>query len=141
MDLTSSVLAKPGAPVMRQWPPAKRAIRSSSTISFWPMMTFESSSPMRCRLEMICSTSFCSAAAVSNLGACISILRKPRIVTDEHSICGSHWSGAGGTNLQQQFLGVAETRRFLQRLQDVALGGRIAELMQLPRQPVMGARG
>ena len=43
MVLTSSVLAKPGAPVMRQCPPAKSEIRSCSTTSFWPTMVLRSS--------------------------------------------------------------------------------------------------
>ena len=43
MDLTSSVLARPGAPVMRQCPPAKSAMRICSITSFWPTMTLASS--------------------------------------------------------------------------------------------------
>src|SRR3972149_2667059 len=38
-----SVLARPGTPIKRQWPPAKRAIKSSSMTPFWPTMTLETS--------------------------------------------------------------------------------------------------
>jgi len=47
--LTSSVLARPGAPVIRQCPPESRAISICSTTSSCPMMTFRSSLPMRSR--------------------------------------------------------------------------------------------
>src|SRR5436190_12973154 len=43
MDLTSSVFARPGAPVIRQWPPANSAIRICSITSFWPTMTLPNS--------------------------------------------------------------------------------------------------
>ena len=36
---TSSVLAVPGRPVIRQWPPTKSAIRTCSITSSWPTMT------------------------------------------------------------------------------------------------------
>ena len=39
MDLTSSVLASPGAPVIRQWPPANSAMRICSMTSCWPTIT------------------------------------------------------------------------------------------------------
>src|SRR6266568_5439208 len=56
MDLTRSVLARPGAPVMRQWPPANSAMSSCSMTSFWPTMTLASSDWIWARLEVICST-------------------------------------------------------------------------------------
>jgi len=36
-------LGQPGAPVIRQWPPAKSAMRICSITSFWPTMTLPSS--------------------------------------------------------------------------------------------------
>ena len=36
---TSNVLAVPGKPVMRQWPPTKRAIITCSSTSSWPTIT------------------------------------------------------------------------------------------------------
>src|ERR1051326_363358 len=56
MDLTRSVLARPGAPVMRQWPPANNAMRSCSITSFCPTMTLASSDWIWARPERICST-------------------------------------------------------------------------------------
>ncbi len=40
MVLIRRVLAKPGTPVMRQCPPAKSAMRTSSMTSSWPTITF-----------------------------------------------------------------------------------------------------
>ena len=37
--LMSSVLARPGTPVIRQWPPVKSAISTSSITVSWPTMT------------------------------------------------------------------------------------------------------
>src|SRR5437773_3288154 len=65
MDLTRSVLARPGAPVMRQWPPENSAMRSCSMTSFWPIMTLVSSDWIWVRLERICSTVCFSAACES----------------------------------------------------------------------------
>src|SRR3954470_10355414 len=62
IDLTKRVFASPGAPVIRQWPPANKAISNSSIISFWPMMTFPNSAESLVRPLMICSTSCCSLA-------------------------------------------------------------------------------
>ena len=53
---TSSVLASPGAPVIRQWPPANRLIRSCCVASFWPTITLASSRSIRPRLSWIFST-------------------------------------------------------------------------------------
>jgi hypothetical protein len=39
MVRTSSVLAVPGRPVIRQWPPTNRAIITCSSTSSWPTMT------------------------------------------------------------------------------------------------------
>src|SRR4051812_43056715 len=47
MDLTSSVLANPGAPVMRQCPPANSAIRICSITSCCPTMTLPNSASIR----------------------------------------------------------------------------------------------
>src|SRR5262245_44136861 len=47
--LISSVLASPGTPVMRQWPPVNSAISTCSTTSSWPTMTLRSSARMRSR--------------------------------------------------------------------------------------------
>jgi hypothetical protein len=41
--------AKPGAPVMRQWPPESSASRSCSTTARWPMTTLASSASTRAR--------------------------------------------------------------------------------------------
>src|SRR5688572_14394796 len=41
--LTSSVFARPGTPVIRQWPPQNSAINTSSTTSSCPTMTLRSS--------------------------------------------------------------------------------------------------
>ncbi len=46
---TSSVLARPGAPVIRQWPPASRVMSIWSTTSCWPTMTLPTSLKMRSR--------------------------------------------------------------------------------------------
>jgi hypothetical protein len=61
IERTSSVLASPGAPVIRQCPPANRLIKSCSTTSAWPTITLASSSSMRWRLARICSTTCCSS--------------------------------------------------------------------------------
>src|SRR5579859_2407279 len=60
MERTSSVFARPGAPVIRQCPPAKRLIRSCSMTSAWPTITFDNSAPSLRRLPRICSTVCCS---------------------------------------------------------------------------------
>ena len=44
MVRTISVLARPGTPIIRQWPRANRAISSSSTTCSWPTMTLAISS-------------------------------------------------------------------------------------------------
>ena len=45
-----SVLARPGTPMSRQWPRAKRQASSNRTICSWPTMTLLSSRVMRpCR--------------------------------------------------------------------------------------------
>ena len=41
---TMSVLARPGTPIMRQWPRANSAVSRSSTMCSWPMMTLAISS-------------------------------------------------------------------------------------------------
>src|SRR5687768_3231375 len=64
MDFTSSVLAKPGAPVIKQCPPANKAIRICSIICFWPTMTLASSVSIRARPAMSCSTSSCSEVCI-----------------------------------------------------------------------------
>src|SRR5690349_7740071 len=67
MDLTSRVLARPGAPVIRQCPPAKSAINNSSMTSFWPTMTLASSVWICARPVVICSTTCFSAAIESDI--------------------------------------------------------------------------
>src|SRR6266850_4718200 len=47
--LMSSVLASPGTPVIRQWPPVKSAMSTCSTTSSCPTMTLRSSARMRSR--------------------------------------------------------------------------------------------
>src|SRR5271168_2782518 len=49
MDFTRRVLANPGAPVIRQWPPANSDIRSCSMTSFWPTISFDSSASILAR--------------------------------------------------------------------------------------------
>src|SRR6266700_3260762 len=72
MDLTRSVLARPGAPVMRQWPPANSAMRSCSMTSFWPTMTLANSDWICARLEIICSTACFSAVCESVVVSIVS---------------------------------------------------------------------
>ena len=43
---TSNVFARPGAPVIRQWPPEKSVISTCSITSCCPTITFESSLPI-----------------------------------------------------------------------------------------------
>src|ERR1041384_534720 len=69
MDFTSNVLASPGAPVMRQCPPAKSAMRICSMTSCWPTMTLASSDsilvrPVVRRSTISRSESVCDGAAV-----------------------------------------------------------------------------
>src|SRR4051795_1139514 len=47
--LISNVLASPGTPVIRQWPPVNSAISTCSTTSSWPTMTLRSSVRIRSR--------------------------------------------------------------------------------------------
>src|SRR5215472_14998566 len=70
MDLTSSVLARPGAPVIRQWPPARSAIRIWSITSSWPTMTLASSPRTSWRPEVRRSTVCCSEGMAGGAGAC-----------------------------------------------------------------------
>src|SRR5262245_20949202 len=49
MDFTSRVLANPGAPVIKQCPPANNAIRICSITSRWPTITFASSASICAR--------------------------------------------------------------------------------------------
>src|SRR3954462_7329156 len=65
MDFTSSVLARPGAPVIKQCPPENSASKICSTTSFCPTMTLLSSLSTRARPEMSFSTACASAAYVS----------------------------------------------------------------------------
>ena len=65
IERTSSVLARPGAPVIRQCPPANRLIRSCCETSFWPTMTFDSSRSIRPRLSWIFSTTCFSSSYMS----------------------------------------------------------------------------
>src|SRR6185503_15686958 len=53
-------LARPGAPVMRQCPPAKSTMSSSSMTSCWPTMTLDSSVVILVRPVRSCSTTCCS---------------------------------------------------------------------------------
>ena len=45
--LTMSVLARPGTPIIRQWPPAKMLIRTCSMTASWPTITLPISARMR----------------------------------------------------------------------------------------------
>src|SRR4249920_2308133 len=47
--LISSVFARPGTPVIRQWPPVNSAMSTCSTTSSWPTMTLRSSVRIRSR--------------------------------------------------------------------------------------------
>src|SRR5438094_3180310 len=47
--LISSVFARPGTPVIRQWPPVNSAIRTCSITSSCPTITFRSSARIRTR--------------------------------------------------------------------------------------------
>ena len=47
--LISSVLASPGTPVIRQWPPVNSAISTWSITASWPTMTLRISARMRSR--------------------------------------------------------------------------------------------
>src|SRR6266705_1672293 len=67
MDFTSSVLARPGAPVIKQCPPAKSAMRICSMTSFCPTMTLASSASIRARPAMRRSTA-ARWAASGNIG-------------------------------------------------------------------------
>src|ERR1700743_3346519 len=49
MVRTISVLAVPGKPVIRQWPPTNSAMRICSSTSSWPTMTLRTCSRMRSR--------------------------------------------------------------------------------------------
>src|SRR5262249_15214255 len=63
--LIRSVLARPGTPVMRQWPPVNSAIRTCSTTWSWPTMTLRSSARMRSRPSATLSA---VAVATSSVG-------------------------------------------------------------------------
>src|SRR6185437_6966255 len=65
MDFTSNVLARPGAPVIKQCPPENSASRICSTTSFWPTITLASSVSMRARPLMSFSTACASLGAIS----------------------------------------------------------------------------
>ena len=66
IDFTSNVFARPGAPVMRQWPPAKSAMRIWSITSRWPTMDLASSASIRARPVVSRSkTSWSLGAAVA----------------------------------------------------------------------------
>src|SRR5262245_35516624 len=84
MDLTRSVLARPGAPVMRQWPPANRATSSCSMTSFCPTMTLASSDWIWVRLEMICST-ICFSVVCDSVVVSIAGLVSHRVKDDVDS--------------------------------------------------------
>ena len=65
MVRTIRVLAVPGMPVKRQWPPTKRAIRIWSSTSSWPTMTERTCSRTRSRTAWKCLTR-CSRSAASS---------------------------------------------------------------------------
>ena len=79
---TSRVLASPGAPVIRQWPPAKRLMRSWWVASRWPTITLASSRSIRPRLSWIFSTTWRSSSKTSTLSV---------TVAPSESAVGSAW--------------------------------------------------
>ena len=63
MVRTISVLAVPGMPVIRQWPPTNSAIRIWSSTSSWPTITCRTWARMPSRTAWKRSMRCCSSAA------------------------------------------------------------------------------
>src|SRR5262245_21606079 len=87
MDFTNSVLANPGAPVIRQCPPAKRAMRICSITSCWPTMTLANSASIRVLPVDKRSTISASFAAGKGVGVSVdSVVRLIRVDSVSHSV-------------------------------------------------------
>src|SRR6478672_816219 len=73
----SSVLASPGTPTSRQFPPANRAMSDCSTMSSLPTITLRSSLPMRRPASVRRSASSASSSRSSSavLGAAVAVKR------------------------------------------------------------------
>src|SRR5215212_9236958 len=70
--LISSVLASPGTPVIRQWPPVNSAINTCSTTSSCPTMTLRSSLRMRSRP----SATFSALTVATDESIRVSLMRE-----------------------------------------------------------------